>query len=146
MSQCCVAIPAVETGAEGPAQQVFAKAQPMFSRVACALWASGPPQPWIEKQRILTYVRAKLERCRRGDRRQGDLGLLCLDLAEMQGDEKTKHSMIAGSPEFHGIFAGTSNRANLLPDFTSRLEIARDIPRRAVRRYNEGQTLARRGL
>lgn len=60
----------------------------------------------------------------------GELGLLCMDLAEIQGDEKTKHSisMVAGPPEFHGLLVGMSNSANMMPDFTSWFEIAKDPP------------------
>lgn len=46
---CRTAIPAIGSGAEMPAQQVFAEMCDMHLSVEGALWARGPPQPTVDK-------------------------------------------------------------------------------------------------
>lgn len=125
------AVPAEQSGAEGPTEQsVMNDVCTMLALVADALWADGPPPPRIEQQLVREKERELSRQERRGDSWQGGLGLVCMGLAEMQGDWKTKYAIppAMGSPEFHGILAGLSWSANMMPDFTSWLEIDREPP------------------
>lgn len=144
------------SGAEGPAgrsgdaspasRSVTRAARSLLSSVADALWADGPPQRDVEQQVVHGNERELFLQERRGDRSQGDLGLICMALADMQGEEKTKYAItsVMGSPEFHGIHAGLVGSANMIPDFTSWLEIAKELPPGTTKSHEE-RTSARRG-
>lgn len=69
------------------------------------------------------------------------------DLADMPCGEKAKHTipMIAASPKFHGILVRMPNNANMMPDFTNWLEIAR-APPSGYSEMQGGRTSVRLGV
>lgn len=79
---------------------------------------------------------------RRCARWHSDVGLLSMDLADMQGLEKARHSilLVFGASELHQISVDMSIGMNVTPDFTGWLETVQDpapgyaeppIPRRS---------------
>lgn len=109
--------PACQSGDAGPADRsVSREVRSQLASVAIALWAEGPPQQHVEQQRVHEKDRELL---RQETASWATLGLVCIDMVGKVGDKNTKYAIpsVMGPPEFHGILAGVSGSANMMPDF-----------------------------
>lgn len=106
-------------------------ARTMLASVEDALWAGGPPQPSVETQVVHEKKSGRCSsRTAVATVGRATSGLVCIGLVEMQGDEETKCAIpsVMGSPEIRSILGGLVGPANMVPDFTSKLEIANEPP------------------